>query len=72
MHATMIPIDSHHDARACRRSRSSDSTSPLRSFTRQSGRVAVIATSHDTAPAGSKYFARSGTAAAVRPLRCGP
>ena len=46
-----------------------DSTSPLRMPTRQPAGVAVIATSHDTAPAGSKYFARERKSRTVRPSR---
>ena len=45
------------------------STSPRLTFTRQFGRVAVIATSHETAPAGSQYFARERKRFTVRPSR---
>ena len=44
-------------------------TSPRLTWTRQLERVAVIATSHDTAPAGSQYFARERNRLTVRPPR---
>src|SRR3954447_20050099 len=50
---TMMPIDSYHEAVPESYVAETDSTSPLRTATAQSGFVAVIATSHDTAPAGS-------------------
>ena len=53
----MIPIDSGHAARRVSYVTVVLSTSPRFSFTRQSGRVAVIETSHETGPAGSQYFA---------------
>ncbi len=45
------------------------STSPRLTATRHFGRVAIIATSHDTAPAGSQYFARERNRLTVRPSR---
>jgi hypothetical protein len=50
----MIAIDSDHDARFVSYVPETLSTSPLRSCTRQSSGATVIATSHETAPAGSK------------------
>ena len=50
----MIPIDSYQDARLESYVADTLSTSPFLTATRQFGRVAVIATSHDTAPAGSQ------------------
>ena len=44
-------------------------TSPRLTLTRQFERVAVIATSHETAPAGSQYLARERNTFTVRPLR---
>src|SRR5690348_3031763 len=52
-HTTMVPMDSYHDARAESYVVEMRSTSPGCTDARQSGSVAVIATSHDTAPAGS-------------------
>src|SRR6478735_4270992 len=54
IHTTMMPIDSYHDARAESYVAEIDSWSPLCTATAHDGGVAVIATSHDTAPAGSK------------------
>src|SRR3954454_14275832 len=65
----MIPIDSHHDARRESYVALTDSVSPFRTFTRQSLRVPVIATSQDTAPAGSKYFAFDRNSGTVFPRR---
>ena len=65
----MIPIDSYHDALAESYVAEMLITSPFFTATAQSGGVAVIATSHDTAPAGSKYSAReenSGTRSVPR------
>ena len=53
----MIPIASYQDARLESYVAETSSTSPRLTPTRQSAGVASIATSHDTAPAGSKYFA---------------
>jgi hypothetical protein len=49
----MMPIDSYHDPRLVSYVALIDTTSPLLTFTRQLGSVAVIETSHDTGPAGS-------------------
>jgi hypothetical protein len=49
----MIPIDSYHEARMASYVAETSSTSPRLTPTRQSCGVASIATSHDTAPAGS-------------------
>ena len=68
MYATMIPIDSHHAARLVPYVAVVVSTSPFFSFTRQSGLVPVIATSQDTAPAGSKYFAVDLNRCTLSPL----
>ena len=51
--ATMIPIDSYQEADAESYVALVDNTSPAFSCGRQFSGVAVIATSHDTAPAGS-------------------
>ena len=51
---TMIPIDSYHDAFFESYVVVIESTSPLWTTGRQVDGVAVIATSHDTSPAGSK------------------
>src|SRR3954467_6348241 len=53
----MIPIDSYQEARLESYVAETSSVSPALTATFQSGLVAVIATSHDTAPAGSKYLA---------------
>ena len=50
----MIPIDSHQAPRLVPYVALVQSVSPLLIFTRQSGRVPVIATSQDTAPASSE------------------
>src|SRR5436309_15110194 len=47
---TAIPIDSYHDARTVSYVTEIESVSPFLTATRQSGGVAVIDTSHDTAP----------------------
>src|SRR5215212_8909474 len=65
----MIPIDSHHDARLESYVALVESTSPRRTFTRQFLGVPVMATSHDTAPAGSKYLALERNSGAVLPWR---
>src|SRR5918994_2408911 len=65
----MMAIDSYHDARFVSYVPETLSTSPLRTPTRQSGGVTVIATSHETAPAGSKYFASERNSGTVRPSR---
>ena len=46
-----------------------DRVSPASTATRQSGGVAVIATSQDTAPAGSKYLATERNRRSVAPSR---
>src|SRR4051794_7167717 len=66
---SMIPIDSYHEARLESYVAETSSVSPGLSATFQSGLVAVIATSHDTAPAGSKYFASERKRLAVFPER---
>ena len=43
--------------------------SPARTPARHDGGVTVIATSHDTAPAGSKYFASERKSGTVFPSR---
>src|SRR3954462_15810388 len=53
IHTTARPIDSYHAARAVSYVALILSTSPGCTATAQSSRVAVIDTSHDTAPAGS-------------------
>src|SRR3954447_22246627 len=65
----MIPIDSYHDARRLSYVAETDSTSPFLTPTRQPGGVASIATSHDTAPAGSKYLALERNSRTVFPPR---
>src|SRR3954447_16351574 len=65
----MIPIDSHQEARLVSYVALVDSTSPLLTFTRQFLGVPVIATSQDTAPAGSKYFALDRKRGTVLPFR---
>src|SRR3954465_8567927 len=50
---SMMPITSYHDARRVSYVEETLSTSPLRTRTRQLGLVNVMATSHDTVPAGS-------------------
>ena len=45
------------------------SVSPGCTATAHVGLVTVIATSHDTAPAGSKYFASDSKRCALWPLR---
>ena len=53
IHTTPIPIDSYHDARDVSYVVEMLSVSPAFTATAQSSGVAVIDTSHDTAPAGS-------------------
>ena len=50
----MIAIASYHEARDVSYVPWTERMSPLRTRTRQLAGVAVIATSHETAPAGSK------------------
>ena len=65
----MIAIDSYHDALRVSYVPETLITSPLRTPTRQPGGVTVMATSHETAPAGSKYFASERKSGAVCPSR---
>src|SRR3954467_1845881 len=67
----MIPIDSHHEARLVSYVALVQSVSPLWICTRQSRRVPLIATSHDTAPAGSKYLASERNRWALLPYPFG-
>jgi hypothetical protein len=65
----MIPIASYQDARLESYVAVVDNTSPALTPTRHSGGVTSIATSHETAPAGSKYFARERNSRTFRPSR---
>src|SRR4051794_23390807 len=65
----MIPIDSYQEARLESYVADTLSVSPGLTATFQSGLVAVIATSHDTAPAGSKYLASDRNSCLVWPPR---
>src|SRR5436305_15224673 len=66
---TMIPIVSYHDAFEMSYVACTSTTSPAFSVGRQLAFVTVIATSHDTAPAGSKYFACEWKSLIVLPPR---
>src|SRR4051812_36172905 len=65
----MMPIDSYQDARRESYVADTDRTSPCLTPTPQSGGVASIAPSHDTAPAGSKYLAWERNSRTVFPPR---
>src|SRR3954447_3875492 len=68
-HTFMIPMTSYHEFFDVSYVEETSSVSPGLSATRQSGVVTVIATSHDTAPAGSKYLASERNSSLVVPAR---
>src|SRR5947208_9371802 len=66
---SMIPMTSYHEEREVSYVAETLSRSPFLTATRQSGLVNVIATSHETAPAGSKYLASERKISLVWPAR---
>ncbi len=65
----MIAIDSYHEAFETSYVPVIFTTSPAFTWTRQSLGVAVIATSQETGPAGSQYFACERKSRTVRSPR---